>query len=75
MRRNARPASWEGIPLKKLIAECDMRKRRITGVHRFETCLHFDKRICSRARCIIWLLVEALKRRGAHVHARKAIPV
>jgi hypothetical protein len=57
---------WEGISKRKFIAELNMRTRQVLDVHSFGYCLYGTKKhpgACKR--CIIGMLIMALRKRGA----------
>ena len=61
---------WEGIRLRKFVADCDLKNRKIDSVHTFATCLKQIKNNpneCDRMNCIIAKLIQALIRRGAKI--------
>lgn len=59
---------WEGISVYKKIANVNVGKRRIDDWQIFKTCLknmRKDPDDCLKRGCIIGLLINALKKRGA----------
>ena len=58
-----RRPTWEGIPVRKRIAEVSLRPLGITGVHSFAECLERSKGAwCRRQGCIIALLIARIRK-------------
>ena len=62
--------TWEGISVHKRIAHLDMRARCVLGTQQFKTCLRTVRdraAVCRRQKCVIALLIERLRVRGASI--------
>ena len=56
-------SKWEGISLYQKVADVNMKKRKIEGIHYFKTCLKNikkDKEKCLKYDCIIAKLIISL---------------